>query len=114
VDDDASTRYSTGQGQAPGEYLQVDFGRRLPAARLVLDCVAGTGDYPRGYSVTVSNDGTNWSQPVATGAGTGQITAINLDGRPVRYVRITLTASDPSWWSVADVRAYARGRDHTQ
>jgi glucosylceramidase len=114
VDDDASTRYSTGQAQAPGEYLQVDFGRRLPVAQLVLDCGASTGDYPRGYSVTVSNDGTNWSQPVAAGAGTGQITAINLDGRPVQYVRITLTASDPDWWSVADVRAYARGRDHTQ
>jgi glucosylceramidase len=27
-------------------------------------------------------------------------------GRPVRYVRITLTADSGSWWSVADVRAY--------
>jgi len=47
---------------------------------------------------------------VATGAGSGQITTVNLDGRPVRYVRITLTASTASWWSVADVRAYARAR----
>lgn len=112
VDDDASTRYSTGEAQAPGEYLQVDFGRRLPVAQLVLDSGASTGDYPRGYSVTTSNDGTNWSPPVATGDGTGQITAIRLDGRPVQYVRITLTASDPSWWSVADVRGYALAQDH--
>jgi len=27
----------------------------------VFDSGASTGDYPRGYSVTVSNDGTNWS-----------------------------------------------------
>ncbi len=113
VDDDASTRYSTGEGQAPGQYLQVDFGRRLPVATLVLDSGASTGDYPRGYSVTVSNDGTNWSPPVATGAGTGQITTIRLDGRRVQYVRVTLTASDPNdWWSVADVRAYANYRGH--
>ena len=60
--------------------------------------------------MTVSTDGTNWTAPVATGTGTGQITSIDLDGRPVRYVRVTLTTSSGSWWSVADVRAYVRGR----
>jgi glucosylceramidase len=33
---------------------------------------------------------------------------VNLSGGPVRYVRMTLTASSGSWWSVADVRAYMR------
>ena len=110
VDDDASTRYSTGEGQAPGEYLQVDFGHPLPVTQFVLDSGASTGDYPRGYSVTVSLDGANWSAPVATGAGTGQITTIGLDGHPVQYVRVTLTASVGNWWSVADVRAYGPPR----
>ena len=27
---------------------------------------------------------------------------------PVRYLRMTLTASSGSWWSVGDVRAYVR------
>jgi glucosylceramidase len=111
VDDDASTRYSTGASQAPGQYLQVDLGRREPLARLVLDTGASTGDYPAGYSVTVSRDGANWSAPVATGAGSGQLTSIRLDGRPVRYVRVTLTTASGSWWSVADVRAYVRADD---
>ena len=31
ADGDASTRYSTGAAQAPGQYLQVDFGRPIPA-----------------------------------------------------------------------------------
>jgi glucosylceramidase len=31
---------------------------------------------------------------------------VSLSGAPVRYVRMTLTASSGSWWSVADVRAY--------
>jgi glucosylceramidase len=110
VDDDASTRYSTGTSQAPGQYLQVDLGQPEPVTRFVLDTGASTGDYPAGYSVTVSRNGTDWSAPVATGAGSGQITTINLDGRPVRYVRVTLTASSGSWWSVADVRAYVRAR----
>ena len=51
VDGDASTRYSTGAAQAPGQYLQVDFGRAIPARQVVFDTGASTGDYPRGYTV---------------------------------------------------------------
>jgi len=47
---------------------------------------------------------------VAAGQGTGQFTTIPLSGAPVRYVRVTLTASSGSWWSVADVRAYTAPR----
>ncbi|HZR48987.1 MAG TPA: glycoside hydrolase family 30 beta sandwich domain-containing protein [Streptosporangiaceae bacterium] len=106
VDADASTRYSTGTGQAPGQYLQVDFGRAVDARRVVFDTGVSTGDYPRGYTVTTSADGVNWSTAVLAGQGTGQFTTVGLRGAPVRYVRVTLTASSGSWWSVADVRAY--------
>jgi glucosylceramidase len=106
VDDDASTRWTTGAAQSPGQYLQLDLGQPTRLSRLVLDTGAGTGDFPRGYSVTVSNDNAHWSAPIATGAGTGQLTTIDLRHRSVRYIRITLTASVGNWWSVADVRAY--------
>jgi glucosylceramidase len=105
VDDDASTRWSTGAAQTPGQYLQVDLGRPQPITQLVLDTGASTGDYPRGYTVTASTDGTLWTT-VVTGASTGQLTTITLSGAPVRYLRVTLTTSSGSWWSVADVRAY--------
>jgi glucosylceramidase len=106
ADGDASTRYSTGTGQAAGQYLQVDFGRAIPARQVVFDTGVSTGDYPRGYTVTTSTDGVNWSTVVASAAGTGQFTTVPLTGAPVRYVRITLTAASGSWFSVADVRAY--------
>ena len=107
VDADASTRYSTGEGQAPGQYLQVDFGKPIDARQVVFDTGASTGDYPRGYEVQTSTDGSTWSTAVADGVGTGQFTTVQLRGTPVRYVRITLTATDANdWWSVADVRAY--------
>ena len=109
ADGDASTRYSTGASQAPGQYLQVDFGRAIPARQVVFDTGVSTGDYPRGYTVTTSTDGVTWSTAVASGAGTGQFTTVPLTGAPVRYVRITLTAASGSWFSVADVRAYTGG-----
>ncbi|HEX6451652.1 MAG TPA: discoidin domain-containing protein [Trebonia sp.] len=106
VDGDASTRYSTGAAQSPGQYLQVDFGREIPAQRVVFDTGASLGDYPRGYTAEVSTDGQHWTTVVTGAAGTGQFTTVGLDGRPVRYIRLTLTAASDSWWSVADVRAY--------
>jgi glucosylceramidase len=105
VDDDATTRWSTGAAQQPGQYLQVDLGRAGSVERLVLDTGAGVGDYPRAYQVSVSRDGLRWSNPVA-GTGSGQLTAIDLPDRPLRFVRVTLTAAASSWWSVADVRVY--------
>jgi glucosylceramidase len=105
VDDDASTRWTTGTAQQPGQTLQVDLGSVARARLLVLDTGPDTSDYPRGYSVSASADGITWSPPV-TGSGTGQLTRIALTGDPSRYLRIVQTASAPQWWSVADLRVY--------
>ena len=67
MDGDASTRYSTGVGQAPGQYLQVDFGKPIDARQVVFDTGASTGDYPRGYTIMTSTDGVNWTTAVAAG-----------------------------------------------
>jgi len=106
VDGDASTRYSTDAAQAPGQYLQVDFGKEIHARQVVFDTGASTGDYPRGYTVQTSSDGTDWTTVVPNGTGAGQFTTVALDGGPIQYVRMTLTTASGSWWSTADVRAY--------
>ena len=62
------------------------------------------GDHPRGVTVTASADGVRWR--AVRSSGTGQFVEADLRGQPVRHVRITLTAEAPTWWSVADVRAY--------
>ena len=72
----------------------------------MFDTGVNLGDYPRGYAVSVSSDGANWSPAVATGSGSGQLTVVPLTGAPVRFVRMTLNAASGNWWSVADVRAY--------
>jgi glucosylceramidase len=110
VDGDASTRYSTGEGQASGQYLQVDFGAAIPARQIVFDTGASTSDYPRGYTVQTSANGTDWNTVVSNGQGAGQFTTVNVPGSAIQYVRMTLTTADPNdWWSVADVRAYVAG-----
>jgi glucosylceramidase len=106
VDDDATTRWSTGAAQAPGQYVQVDLGHRRRIARIVLDTGAGTADFPRGYALYLSEDGQSWGDPVATGSGTGQLTAIDFAPRKARHLRVVATAAADSWWSIADLRVY--------
>jgi glucosylceramidase len=106
VDDDATTRWSTGAGQTPGQFVRVDLGCRQRITRVVLDTGASTGDYPRGYALFLSSDGQSWGEPVATGSGTGQLTAIDFAPRRARHIKVVATASSGSWWSVADLRVY--------
>ncbi len=105
VDDDASTRWTTGTAQQPGQTLQVALGTVSRARLLVLDTGPDLTDYPRGYAVSTSVDGTTWSASV-TGSGAGQLTRIALPADPFRYVRIVSTGSAAQWWSVADLRIY--------
>jgi glucosylceramidase len=58
IDDDATTRWTTGTGQQPGQTLQVDAGAVVRADPLVLDTGADVTDYPRGHSISTSLDGT--------------------------------------------------------
>jgi glucosylceramidase len=106
VDDDATTRWSTGTGQQPGQYLQVDLGHVDQIARIVLDTGASTGDYPRGYALDLSQDGQTWRNAVTSGAGSGQLTIIEVPQLSARHLRIRSTASSTNWWSVADLRVY--------
>jgi glucosylceramidase len=103
VDDDATTRYSSGTAQQPGQFLQVDFGRVQRIGRVEFDTGAAIGDFPRGYAITTSTDGERWS--AAAEKGSGQFATATI-GKPARYVRLELTTAADSWWSVADVRAY--------
>jgi glucosylceramidase len=105
VDGDASTRWSSGQAQAPGQYLQVDLGTSRVFRRVAIDSGGNLGDYARGWRLSVSADGVTW-RAVAAGEGVGQLTNVDLPRTRARHLRVTSTASAGNWWSVADVRLY--------
>jgi glucosylceramidase len=106
VDEDASTRWSTGTAQVPGQFLQVDLGHRAAFRRVVVDTGASTGDYARSWTLQAGDDGTHW-RTLASGTGSGQLTTIDVPRTRARYLRVVSTGSSDSWWSIADVRLYA-------
>jgi hypothetical protein len=73
---------------------------------IILDCGGSPGDYPRGYQLFLSKDGTNWGVPAATGSG-AIVTSIAFPAEAARYFRVTQTGSAPAnWWSIAELSAY--------
>jgi glucosylceramidase len=115
TDDDGATPWTSGTAQAPGQWVQVDLGHPQRVRRVVLDAgpatygypndVQPSTDYPRGYRLSVSSDGSHWTD-VRNGVGTGQLTTLKTPHNPIRYVRVTLTQADGHWWQVADARVY--------
>ncbi|MEJ5943742.1 discoidin domain-containing protein [Pseudokineococcus basanitobsidens] len=105
VDDDATTRWSSGAAQTPGQQLVVDLGQRTLLSRVVADTGTSRGDFPRGWRLETSRDGRRWHE-AARGTGTGQLTEMDAGPTAARYLRITQTGSAGSWWSVADLRVY--------
>jgi len=101
LDGNLTTRWSTGGSQVNGQWFQVDMGTVNVFNKLILNAINSANDYPRGYQVTVSNDGINWSSSVVTGAGSSSITSITFTTQVARYIRITQTGSAPgTYWSI--------------
>ena len=86
--------------------MRVDLGSEHEIRRVVLDAGTSTGDFPRGYALSLSLDGLSWGAPVATGAGTGQLTTVDFSPQRARFVRVEQTGSSGSWWAIADFRVY--------
>ncbi|GAA1946800.1 ricin-type beta-trefoil lectin domain protein [Nocardioides panacihumi] len=105
IDADASTRWSSGTAQAPGQSVTVDLGRRTTLRRVAIDAGDNLGDYPRGWTVSASDDGATW-RDLASGTGSGQLINADVPRTSARFVRVTQTGSSGSWWSLADLRLY--------
>jgi hypothetical protein len=95
------------QTQHPGQWFQVDMQREQRFRRVVLDNTWALWDSPVGYTLTVSQDGTNWSAPIATGSGKLGITTIDVPEQQARYLRVTQTGTSSLYhWSIYELDVY--------
>lgn len=93
--------------QYPGQWFQVDLRAPQTFDRLALDNTWALWDSPNAYAVTVSDNGVDWSAPIATGRGQLGITSISFAPRTARFVRVTQTGSDPTYhWSIYEFQLY--------
>ena len=106
LDGNLATRWSTGAAQANtgNQWLRLDMAATRTFNKLTLDA-NGTADYPRGYTLSVSTDGTTFT-PVTSGVGTTPLVTITFPTQNVRYLKVTQTGAAGSWWSVHELNVY--------
>jgi hypothetical protein len=85
-----------------GDWFQVDLGSARTFNQVVLDTTASSGDSPRGYQLFVSDDGTNWGRPIATGPGS-PVTRILIPQVTARYLRVVNQGDAGNWWSIHEL-----------
>ena len=103
VDGSNATRWSTGGNQVNGQYIQIDFGGTVSLTQVVLDDTDNVGDYPRGYDVGLSTNGTTFTS-VATGTPATAVVTINFAAAQGRYLRVTQTGAVANYWSIDELR----------
>lgn len=107
IDNSLSSRWSTRTPQTPGQYVTIDLGETLSFNRIVLDSYSNTEDYPRGFSVFVSPDGSSWGVPIISGSGDRALTTIELNDQLARHIKITQTGNSSNrWWSIHDLKIF--------
>jgi mono/diheme cytochrome c family protein/glucose/arabinose dehydrogenase len=111
VDGNADSRFQSGVPQGPGVWLQIELPQPATVSGLVLDNAKPPTDFPRGYEVTLSNDGQTWSKPVASGRGAAPKTEIRFPATLAKFIRIALTSESNSkaTWSICEVQVVAAG-----
>ncbi|PSL37285.1 aryl-phospho-beta-D-glucosidase BglC (GH1 family) [Labedella gwakjiensis] len=114
LDGNLGTRWTSNAAQAAGQWVQLDLGARMTINNVWLDTAKDStdeGDYPRGYTVQVSNNGSSWTN-VATGTGTFKATNINFPPVSTRYVRVNQTGTAAQWWSIGEMAVALNSDDY--
>lgn len=115
IDNSTATRWTTGVAQASGQTLTVDMGALITLNNVTTDTAKNTSDetdYPRGYNLQLSKNGTTWTT-VASGVGTFKATTIAFVAQAARYFRIVQTGTSGSWWSVGELTAGLYNDDYS-
>ncbi|MNF87815.1 Sialidase precursor [compost metagenome] len=100
LDNNLLTRWSTGAAQTAGQYFTVDMGASQTFSQIVMD-TNGSSDYARGYEVYVSNNGSTWGSPIASGIGSGPTIVVNFAAQTARYIKVVQTGTAlANYWSV--------------
>jgi mono/diheme cytochrome c family protein/glucose/arabinose dehydrogenase len=112
--------WSSDVPQAPGTWYQIELPLPVTFTEIQFESPPRTSrgappadTYPRSYQVQISEDGQQWSAPVARGNGTGSPTAIGFAPTRGKFIRISLTDSVPDapTWTLRNIRVFEATTD---
>jgi len=104
LDGDISTRWTTNETQRDGQFYEIDFNSNKSFDRILLDTTGSNLDYPRGYEVEVSADGTNFTTIASGTPNANARTLVEFEQQTAQVVRILQTgSSNNKWWSIHEL-----------
>jgi len=106
IDGNSTTRWDTQAVQVPGQTFTVNFGQKLTINKLILEYQVASGDGPESFELLVSDNGTDWSEPILKGKGSNGSTEMNFQSVTTQYIRIKQTGSKNLYWSIAELNVY--------
>jgi F5/8 type C domain len=106
VDGNTNTVWNPGATQTSGQWISVDMGAAQTFTRIDMDAYGSTGDYPRGYDVYVSSDGTNWGTAIASQTASAELTSVTFTSQSKRYIKIQLNTTTSANWTIAELKVY--------
>jgi len=107
LDDNYSSRWTTGTKQADDQRIIIDFTQSIEFNKIVLDSSSSPNDYARIYTLQVSSNGTNWSNILSNITGSTAVLTLEFNTQNKRYIRILQKgASSTNWWSIHELDIY--------
>jgi len=74
-----------------------------------LDYKRSKKDGPQNYTISLSQDGENWSEPVATGSARPEQTFVDFPAEEARFVKVEIThATTKLFWSIHELDLMGR------
>ena len=105
-DGSSGSRWTTEETQRDNQWIQLDLGDEESFSRIVLDTEGSSNDFPREYTVSVSDNGRNF-ETIASGNGNDPTTSINFDEVSGQFIRIEQSGShDRWWWSIHEMSVF--------
>ena len=104
--DNTAARWSSGKPQSGDEWLQIDFGETVSIRSVNLQQGSDPNDYPRSYSITVSDTKNDLTGPaVFSGQGETGVSTTTVLSQPHagQYLLIKQLGTSLSWWSVDEI-----------
>lgn len=97
--------------QYSGQWFVIDMKKKQNFYKLIIDNTWALWDSPKNYSVSVSNDGNDWSKPIATGSGQLGVTTISFPDQTSRYIKIMQTGNDSLYnWSIYELDVFQKSK----
>ena len=104
LDGNSNTRWTTRETQRDGQFYQINFNSDKTFDRILLDTTANEFDYPRDYTVQISDDGSNFSTVASGSPDNNAQTLITFQEQTAQYIRIEQNGSDSQrWWSIHEM-----------